>query len=156
MKNYLLEETLLVEQQLKNRELEKCYSYIVETVSRISNLLDNESVKGIIKTDHREFPGTEATIFECITPYCCVSLGADDTGYYNINYSIDYRATEMIGEYALTSLLRNIYRFTMNNFTDTVVEQRVWIHSLAYEIKFDEIKAVWNTESNREFATFSN
>ena len=37
----------------------------------------------------------------------------------------------------------------MVNATDSAIEQRVWIHSLAFEIRFDEIKAAWNNDANR-------
>jgi hypothetical protein len=133
MKNYLLEENLLDEQKEKNRQLERSYFEILEFIKRLSASFEIEELQTRIEIDHKLNPDTIATIHECITPYFIISLGADETGYYNIAYSLDYRAKDIIGECALSNLLRTIYRFTMNGYTDTGIEHRVKVHSLAMD-----------------------
>lgn len=133
MKNYLLEENLLEEQQQVNRQLEKAYFEILEFLKRLSSSFDMEELKGLIEIDHKLNPNTVATIYECITPYFIISLGADETGYFSIAYSLDYRAKDFIGEYALSNLLRTLYRITMNSHTSIGIEHRIRIHSLAMD-----------------------
>lgn len=151
MKNYLREGNLFQEQIEKNRQLEKSYLHIIDTVKKISASLDDPGLKDVIEVDHREYPHTLATMFECITPYCCISLGADETGYFSITYSIDYRAPEFIGTYALAGLLRNIHRYTMVDFTDTMIEHRVLAYSLSREIDFQALKDHWSQDTNKRY-----
>ncbi|WP_256014166.1 hypothetical protein [Desertivirga xinjiangensis] len=134
MKYYLLESNLLEEQKRKNRQMEESYAYIIEFVKRVSDSLDDKRLRTRIEINHKHHPDTVASIHECITPYCVVSLGADETGYYNIVYSINYQATELIGEYTLSALVRGINRYMMDGYTNEGIEHRVRINSLAMDI----------------------
>ncbi len=134
MNNKDLEGHLLAEQQAINRQLEISFDHIVGFLRRMAGMLENEELQGLVLLDHRDNPNVAATISECITPYCIISLGADDNGYFNIVYSLDYRASEMIGEYNLSYLLRAIYRYTMIETTEVPIEQRIRLHSLALDV----------------------
>ena len=146
MKNYLLEENLLDEQKEINRQLERSYFEILEFLKKLSASFDIPELKDVIEADHKLNPETIATIHECVTPYFIISLGADETGYFSIAYSLDYRAKDFIGEYALSNLLRTLYRITMNSHTSIGIEHRVRIHSLAMDTLeiYKKLKSVNN------------
>lgn len=134
MKYYLLEVNLLEEQRNINRELEKAYNNIIAVIKKISASLDDTELRPIIMVDHKLYERTEAMIHECITPYCNVSLGADETGYFNICYSTHYEAPTMIGQLPFSYLIREINRWTMNDKTVYPIEQRIWVHNLAGDV----------------------
>jgi hypothetical protein len=59
-----------------------------------------------------EKEGCLATILQCSTPWCLLSLGCDTTGHFSIIYSLDARIESMIGRQFTETLLRRIHDFT--------------------------------------------
>lgn len=98
--------------QSRNTKLESAYYSIVGTIDRIQGWIDNDQVRVKIESDYSNSPAHLATIYQCRTPFCSVSLGCDQMGRYNIVYTIDARVKEIIGSEFANTLIRRIYEFT--------------------------------------------
>lgn len=112
MKNYLKEKEAPDFIKKRNKKFLQAYSYVLMTIGKIQAFLEDENLRLRIESDFRDNPNTEATMFQCTTMFCIVSLGCDNMGRYNIVYSTDYRIKEMISVQMASGLVRRINEFT--------------------------------------------
>lgn len=96
----------------RNKNLKEAYSDILITIHKIQGFLDHEELRTKIESDFRNNPFVKSRIFQCVTPFCILSLGCDEMGRYSIVYSIDHRIRDMISSDMTSTLLRRIYEFT--------------------------------------------
>ena len=96
----------------RNHKFAKAYKSLVTTVDRIQGLLEDEYFRGRIESDMTKKNGIKATISQCTTPFCIISLGCDDMGRYNLVYSVDHRIQKILGEAMASTLIRRIYEST--------------------------------------------
>lgn len=96
----------------RNKRLFSAYQSIINTIERMQGWFDDERLRIRIESDFRKKLGIQATMLQCTTPFCKVSLGCDQMGRYNLVYSVDYRFQEMISEEFASRLIRRIYEFT--------------------------------------------
>jgi hypothetical protein len=96
----------------RNKKLLSAYQSIINTIERMQGWFDDEGLRIRIESDFLKKRGIQATMLQCTTPFCKVSLGCDQMGRYNLVYSVDYRFQEMISEEFASRLIRRIYEFT--------------------------------------------
>lgn len=96
----------------RNHNISNAYNEIIECINRIQGWQNNEKLRVKVESDLTHSVANLATISQCTTPFCIVSLGCDLIGRYNIMYSIDHRIKEMIGNNLASILIRRIYEFT--------------------------------------------
>lgn len=112
MKNYLKEKDAPIFVHERNRKLEQAYNYIKITINKIQVLIEDESLRYIVISDHKKNPNAITTIEQVTTSFCAVSIGADNMGRFNIVVSLDQNIMEKIGTFAGSTLLRRIFEFT--------------------------------------------
>ena len=95
-----------------NSELMDTYENLIITIQRTQGWLDNEFLRTSVHSKMMEKEGCLATILQCSTPWCLLSLGCDTTGHFSIIYSLDARIESMIGRQFTETLLRRIHDFT--------------------------------------------
>ena len=115
MKNYLKSVHLPTEVQERNSRLESAFESIQETIRRIQGWIDDESLRTVILTDCREDSRYITTIKLLTTRFCVISIGADDTGRYNIVMSLDSEINEKIGAQFATTLIRRMCEVTQGS-----------------------------------------
>lgn len=98
--------------QERNKELMKAYKNILITIKKIQGWLDKDTLRTRIESELRKREYIKATIYQCTTPWCVVSIGCDGLGRYNIVYSLDHRVKEMIGGIFASTFIRRIYEVT--------------------------------------------
>lgn len=96
----------------RNHKFAKAYKRLVTTVDKTQGFLEDEYLRGRIESDMTKKNGIIATISQCTTPFCILSLGCDEMGRYNLVYSVDYRIQNMLGEAMASTLIRRIYEYT--------------------------------------------
>ena len=96
----------------RNKKLLDAYNSIILTVDKIQGFLNDEFLRKRIESNMMLKPGIKATIYQCSTPWCFISIGCDTKGKYNIVYSIDHRIQKMLGENMASGIIRRIYDFT--------------------------------------------
>ena len=95
-----------------NSELMDAYEKIMITIQRTQGWLEHEYIRTSVHSKMTEKEGCLATILQCSTPWCLISLGCDTTGQFSIIYSLDARIESMIGRQFTETLLRRIHDFT--------------------------------------------
>lgn len=98
--------------QERNKQLLEAYKYSLVTIKRIQGFLEDEHLRTCIESDMYKMGDVRSTIYQCTTPWCILSIGCDEMGRYNIIYSIDHRAQDMIGTDSVSTLIRRINEFT--------------------------------------------
>lgn len=98
--------------QKLNNELMDAYEKILIAIQRIQSCLDHEFLRTSVYSKMTEMPGCLATIHQCSTKWCLISIGCDTTGQFTIIYSLDVRIESMIGQQFTETLLRRIHDFT--------------------------------------------
>lgn len=96
----------------RNKKIAKSYSDIISTLQKIQGWLDDEGLRTLIESDFKNRTSIKSSISQCTTPFCCISLGCDEIGRYNLVYSVDHRFQKMISESFASTLIRRIYEFT--------------------------------------------
>lgn len=95
-----------------NNELMDAYEKILIAIQRIQGFLDHEFLRTSVYSKMTEMDDCLATIHQCSTPWCLISIGCDTRGQFSIIYSLDARIESMIGQKFTEILLRRIHDFT--------------------------------------------
>jgi bacterioferritin-associated ferredoxin len=102
----------------RNNQLVEVYDKIIAYIMDIQSYLENEELRTRVESDFRTYHDAMATMFQCTTPFCMVSLGCSTKGRYNIMYSLDYEILQMIPNSAVNDLLRRIYELTSGELVE--------------------------------------
>jgi hypothetical protein len=108
-----------------NSEFMDAYEKLMITIQRTQGWLEHEYVRTSVHSKMTEKEGCLTTILQCSTPWCLISIGCDNTGQFNIIYSLDARIESMIGRQFTETLLRRIH-----DFTSGMVKTRVFLGKL--------------------------
>ena len=151
MKNYLIENNVPDFIKERNKKLLDAYNFICVIISKIISLLEDEKLRILIESDFRQDPNSEATMFQCTTLFCIVSLGCDNKGSYNLVYSLDYRIKEMITLQMANTLIRRIYEFTEGD-----LDTSAWFGSLCENCVEEFLKLMEEAETKNYHKVIEN
>jgi len=108
------------DQQERNTKLDEAYLQILIVIQKIQGWLEDDKLRLMVERDLVKSNLTYATMYQCLTAFCMVSLGCDQRGRYNIVFSLDYRINEMISRDFASTLIRRIYQLTSDELEFSV------------------------------------
>jgi len=97
------------EVRARNADLLHIYHEIVELIRYVQTFLKDEPLRARFESNMLLNPDVKATIEQCATNWCMVSVGCDDEGYYTVVYSLDYRIQDLLGHRLANFFLRKIH-----------------------------------------------
>jgi len=96
----------------RNSHVTNAFDKILILVENYQTWMWDEMLRTrIIRNMPKTYHGAHL-IIECRTPWCMISLNQNESGLYYINYSLDYRAQNMIGQKTASVFICRIREIT--------------------------------------------
>jgi hypothetical protein len=89
----------------KNSSFMEAYHKMVIVIENTQLWLGEERLRMRIERDLSEIDGQHDPIYQCITPWCVLSIVCNEKGLYKINCSLDVRAYDLVGRGASLAFL---------------------------------------------------
>ena len=107
--NIRFEELVTEDIRVRNMDLLHLYREFVDLIRYVQGFLDEEPLRARFESNMLLNPDAKATIEQCATNWCMVSVGCDDEGCYTVVYSLDYRIQDLLGHQLANFFVRKIY-----------------------------------------------
>ena len=98
--------------QERNKKLTQAYYGVLETIKSLQSGLDDERLRKRVESDERKNPASRATLHQCDTMFCTLSIGCDQTGVYTLIYSLDYQIHASVPQAFINKFLRRLFELT--------------------------------------------
>ncbi|MCQ4142003.1 hypothetical protein [Chryseobacterium sp. EO14] len=126
-RNWNIEKYTSVEVQNRNQKLRDKYYELVTVINRLQGYLDSFELRLRIDSNYID----RETIYQCLTPFCTISVKCDELGNFSIEYALAPDLRSMITDLLASILEKRILDIQMSDLKD-------YITPTVFESKFKD------------------
>ncbi|MXS72803.1 hypothetical protein GSF70_16450 [Flavobacteriaceae bacterium W22] len=115
-RNWNIEKYTSIEVQNRNQKLRDKYYELVTVIDRLQGYLDSSELRLRIDSNYID----RETIYQCLTPFCTISVKCDELGNFSIKYALAPDLRSMITDLLVSILEKRISDTQMTDLKDYI------------------------------------